>query len=505
MIQTLLDFDLRVLAPELVIVAAAALLTIVDLLLKETVSRKWIGILGLLAVLVAGIFVGLGWGHEPYQILGDSYRIDDFSLAFKAILLFGTALVLLFSLSDKDTEKLEAESEYYSLLLTALLGAMIMVSSAELITLFVGLELLSLSSYILVGIRRKRADSAEAAWKYVVLGSVSSAFILYGMSFLYGLTGTTHLFEIQQHVAEIAGTDYQAFLYLSFFLMIVGFGFKISSAPFHTWAPDVYQGAATPVTIFLAVVSKVAAFAFVVRIVLIAFIPLVTTGVWNEVISWSFMLVAALSMIVGNTVALRQKDTKRLMAYSSIAHAGYMLVPPATMGFVGFDLFPSLVFYLVAYLCMTLGAFVVIEIVARRAGTYDMNAFAGLYQRSPSLALIMTFFLLSLAGLPVTAGFIGKFYILMSAIASTHYWLAAIMIATTVISYYYYFGFARQMYFRKAEDSQKIAVSWPTVAVVGMAVLGTILLGIIPDFFLQAFGQLDWVSGFSQAANSLGY
>ena len=500
MIQTLLDFDLRVMAPELTIVAATALLMIVDLLLKETVSKKWIGIFGLIAILVAGIFVGMGWGHEPYQILGDSYRIDDFSLTLKGILLAGTALVFLFSI--RKDEELKAESEYYSLLLTALLGAMIMVSSAELITLFVGLELLSLSSYILTGIRKRRTDATEAAWKYVVLGGVSSAFILYGMSFLYGLTGSTHLFEIRERVAEVAATDYQMFLFLSFFLMMVGFGFKISSAPFHTWVPDVYQGSSTPVTVFLAVVSKVAAFALVLRILLGAYIPLVTNGIWNEVISWTLMILAAVSMIVGNTVALRQTNAKRLMAYSSIANAGYMLVPPATMGFVGYDLFPSLVFYLIAYLFMTAGAFVVIDVVTKETGTNDLRAFSGLYQRSPGIAVIMTLFLLSLAGLPLTAGFVGKFYILMSAVASTHNWLALIMIITTVISYYYYFRIARHIYFRKAGDVSKLKVPWPVMTVIGIGCLGTLLLGFMPNHFFQAFGDLDWVSSFSQAANS---
>ena len=501
MMQTLLDFDLRVLAPELIIVAATALLMLIDLLLKETVSKKWIGIFGLTTILVAGIFVGMGWGHEPYQILGDSYRIDDFSLTLKSILLAGTALVFLFSF--RKDEELHAESEYYSLLLTALLGAMIMVSSAELITLFVGLELLSLSSYILTGIRKKRTDATEAAWKYVVLGGVSSAFILYGMSFLYGLTGSTHLFEIRERVSEIAATDYQMFLFLSFFLMMVGFGFKISSAPFHTWVPDVYQGSSAPVTVFLAVVSKVAAFALVIRVLLGAYIPLVTNGVWNEVISWTLMLLAAASMIVGNTVALRQTNAKRLMAYSSIANAGYMLVPPATMGFVGYDLFPSLVYYLIAYLFMTAGAFAVIDTMSKETGMNDLRAFSGLYQRSPGLAVMMTLFLLSLAGLPVTAGFVGKFYILMSAVASSHNWLALIMIITTVISYYYYFRIARHIYFRKAGDERGLKVPWPVWTVIGIGCLGTLLLGFMPDYFFQTFGGLDWVSAFSQAANSL--
>ncbi len=214
------------------------------------------------------------------------------------------------------------------------------------------------------------------------------------------------------------------------------------------------------------------------------------------------MIMAAASMIVGNTVALRQTNAKRLMAYSSIANAGYLLVPPATMGFVGYDLFPSLVYYLIAYLFMTAGAFVVIEVVGKETGTYDLKAFSGLYQRSPGLAVIMTLFLLSLAGLPVTAGFVGKFYILMSAVASSHNWLALIMIITTVISYYYYFRIARHIYFRRAGDDGKLNVPWTVMAVIGIGCLGTFLLGLMPDYFFQALGDLDWMSAFSQAANT---
>jgi NADH-quinone oxidoreductase subunit N len=502
--HTLLDFNLKVMAPELIIVSAAALLAIIELLLKDTTSRNWIGWLSLFAVILAGVSVVLEFGHPPYQILKDSYRVDSFSLAFKALLLGGGAFTILFSLAKGQSDWAKRKGEYYILLLTALLGGMMMVSSADLIALYVGLELLSLSSYILVGINKRDRHSNEAAWKYVVLGGVSSAFLLYGMSFLYGLTGTTNLFEIQSKMVEIVTTDDEAFIYLSLFLMMVGFGFKIATAPFHTWTPDVYQGAPTPITIFLAVVSKAAAFALVSRVLLIAYLPLVSIGAWNEIVSWLLMILAASSMIIGNTAALRQMNAKRLLAYSSIAQAGYILVPLSTLGFVGFDLFPSLFYYLCAYLFMTAGAFVVVECITKNNHNDEISAFAGLSRRSPWLAAVMTIFLISLAGFPVTAGFLGKFYLLTSAIGSNQAWLAAAMILTTIVSYYYYFEFIRQMYFREPDtDAKKVYVPWPAWIVLVIGFVGTMALGLFPDLLLHAFSKIDWHSAFAQAQNAI--
>lgn len=497
--QYLLDFDWKVMAPELVIVSAAALLSLVDLFLKDSVSRKLIGYLSLLSLVVAGVLVVLEFDHPPYQILGDTYRIDPFSFVFKALILSGTALVVLLSLAQQKGEVETGEGEYYYLLLTAALGGMMMASSADLITLFVGLELLSISSYILVGIRKKVSASNEAAWKYVVLGGVSSAFILYGMSFLYGLTGSTNLFVIQQRLLDAVNGGYDLLVYLSLFLMAVGFGFKIATAPFQMWTPDVYQGAHTPVTSFLAVVSKTAAFAFVIRILIIAYIPLVSVGTWQEIVSPLLMWLAALSMVIGNAVAIKQTNAKRLMAYSSIAQAGYILVPLASLGFV---LFPSMVYYLLVYLLMTVGAFSVIYLVTREAKNEEISAFAGLHQRSPWLAFGMTIFLISLAGLPITAGFFAKFYLIVNAVGSEHFWLAGVMILTTIISYYYYFGIIRQMYFRSPATTQAVSVPWTAAIVILIGIIGTIGLGIFPDPVVQALGEINWGAGFSLAENA---
>ncbi len=496
--QYLLDFDLKVMAPELVIVSAAALLSILDLVFKETVSRKFIAVCSLAAVLVAGVFTAMGFGHPTYQILADTYRIDPFSLTFKALILAGTATVLLLSFNMSKEEIETREGEYYYLLLTAALGGMVMASSADLITLFVGLELLSLSSYVLVGIRRKDLKSNEAAWKYVVLGGASSAFILYGMSFVYGLTGSTNLFVIRERLMQ-ALNGYEMLVYLSLFLMVVGFGFKISTAPFQMWTPDVYQGAMTPVTTFLSVVSKTAAFAFVARILLIAYLPIFNPQV-SDGVSKLFMIIAALTMIVGNVVALKQTDAKRLMAYSSIAQAGYILVPLSTLGFV---LFPSMTYYLLAYLFMTVGAFAVLDVVTREEKNEELTSFAGLHQRSPWLAFAMSVFLISLAGFPVTAGFFGKIYLITNAVGMEQHWLAGVMILTTVISYYYYFGIIRQMYFRAPGTLAPISVPWTTWLVIAIAVIGTIGLGLLPDTVLQSLGKINWGSALDLAENAV--
>lgn len=491
--KSIIQYDWTVMAPELILVVAAALMTLIDLVWKDNWDRRWLGALGLAAVLAAGVFVVKAFGGQPYEILGNTYRVDDFALAFKVLILGGTALVLLLSFAHIYKEEVRDQGEFYYLLLSAALGGMIMASSADLITLFVGLELLSISSYILVAVRKKRVESAEAAWKYVVLGGVSSAFILYGMSFLYGLAGSTNLFDIQHRLAEAYTRGYESFVYLSLLLMAVGFGFKIASAPFHMWAPDVYQGAPTPVTGFLAVVSKTAAFAMVFRILIVAFLQLFQMGMWLEIAGPLLLLLAGASMIVGNVVALRQTSAKRLLAYSSIAHAGYMLVPLAVWGFTFIE---STLYYLLAYLFMTIGAFAVLMIVERNEKSEDIAAFAGLHRRSPLLAAAMTILLLSLAGIPVTAGFFGKFYILVNALSSVKLSIALIMIATTVISYFYYFEFIRQMYFRPSPRGGKLAVSGLTVAVILVSVLGTVGLGIFPQDVLHLLGGINWDGAF---------
>lgn len=485
----LAQIDWMLLVPELIILSTAALLSILDLLMDRKVSRQYFGIFSLIAIIWAGIY--LVWNFGTFErMLEDTYLVDSFSTIVKLMILLGVFLVILLSLA-KNSEDLQAyQGEYYYLLLIASLGGMVMVSSADFITLFVGLELLSISSYVLVGIRKKHLASAEAAWKYIVLGSVSSAFILYGMSFLYGLTGSTNLLVISNLIVSIMQSNYGLYMYLSLFLMIFGFGFKIASAPFHTWAPDVYQGAYTPITSFVAIVSKVAAFAFVMRILFI-FVPLHQTDEWKLIIQPLLLVLSVLSMVVGNTVALRQTHAKRLMAYSGIAQIGYVLIPVATLGHF---LMESTLYYLLAYLLMTMGAFAVIFLVTEEAKNDEISAFAGLYHRSPVLAVLMTIFLISLAGFPITAGFFGKFYILLNTIHNPDQlvWLAGVMIVTTIVSYFYYFRIIRQIYFRNPVNSTPLVIPWPIGFVVGIGFIGTVGLAVFPHWIVTLFSQVQW-------------
>lgn len=500
----LLDYDWTVLAPELTILIAAVVMSVMDLLMKDQTDRRILAWVGMLGVIVAGAFIVNYMDREPYQILGDTYRLDDFANVFKLVILGGTLLVLLAAQAVLNRTDIRHRGEFYYLLLTASLGGMMMASSADLITLYVGLELLSLSSYILAGTRKHVLKSTEAAFKYVVLGSVSSAFILYGMSFAYGLTGTTNLYAIQSGLSDAYQGGYGFFVLISLVLMLLGLGFKISSAPFHMWAPDVYEGAPTPVTTFLAVVSKAAAFALLLRVVLTGYSGLFNTmdAVWVERIGLFFTVIAALSMIVGNTVALRQRNVKRMMAYSSVAQAGYILVPLALLPLsIWSGVFEVVSFYLLAYVFTTVGAFTVMMLVNREAGTADLKSFAGLFRRAPWTASAMVIFLLSLAGIPLTGGFIGKFYIFFNAIVGQRLWLALIMVITSVVSYFYYFEIIRQMFFRPPASEKKLRIPGGIAAVVVIGVIGTLALGVMPQPVFDTLEQLQLSELLMPAAN----
>ncbi|MFD2672054.1 NADH-quinone oxidoreductase subunit N [Marinicrinis sediminis] len=495
--------DLTYLGPELTLIIAAVLISLIDLLMPGRMSRKWLGWLTLGALFVSGIFtvmsiLSLG-GNEPKEaiiLLGQSYRIDDFAHLFKLLFLSGTVLIVLMSMGSIRQEGIRHEGEYYYLYLPAVLGAFVMASSGDLITLFVGLELLSITSYILVAMKKSDKRSNEAAFKYVVMGGIASAFILYGMSFLYGMTGSTSLAELSVHLQKL-DESFHAMIYLSFFLMLAGFGVKIAAAPFHAWSPDVYQGAPTPVTAFLAVISKGAAFAMLFRIVYNAYLGVGYRGVEEPMISddlfLSLLILAAVAMIVGNTMALRQHNSKRLMAYSGIANAGYLLVPLAVQ-FQGlhYSGVSELIYYLVAYGLMNIGMLAVIMLMSQSVGHGELRGFSGLYYRAPWTAVATLVLILSLAGLPITAGFFGKLYILLGALHTKTYWLAVIMIVTSVISYFYYFGIARQMFMRSNSERQDVARNGYLQTVIWFCAAATVLLGLFPQWII------GWISDIFQ-------
>jgi NADH-quinone oxidoreductase subunit N len=480
--------DLKHLAPELTLVVTALIASLLDLLLPKSASRTFAAWLSLAGIVVSAVFVVLGLNPEaPVLLLGQSYRIDDFANLLKLVFLAGTGLIIFMSIGSVRKEDIPHAGEFYYFFLPAALGGMIMASSGDLITLFVGLELLSITSYILVAMRKKNRQSNEGAFKYVVLGGISSAIVLYGMSFLYGISGSTNLVEISSALSNNFDSV-RPLVYAALFLLLAGFGFKIAAAPFHAWAPDVYQGAPTPVTAFLAVVSKGAGFAILFRVMFSIFgaVNMMQHPLQKDAFL-SLSVLAAIAMIAGNVMALNQKNVKRLLAYSGIANAGYLLVPIAThFSLVHYGNFSEFIYYLIAYLFMNVGAFAVLMLIEQSSsGSSELSGFAGLYYRAPYTAVAATLVVLSLAGIPVTGGFFGKLYIILGTMQTQAYWLGAVMIVTSVVSFYYYFGWIRQMFMRSDYEAADVHVSTPLGVTVWICALAGVLLGFFPQLILQ--------------------
>ena len=482
--MTAFNADWSLMTPEIVLAVLALTVFTIDFTTGIRGRKPFIGILSVISLLITIALVVI-FNQTPGQI-GDTFIVDPFAMLFKIVILLGVALVIISSMSYMEKHKDMYQGELYSLLLFAALGAMLMVSSGDLITLFIGLELLSISSYCLAGFRKHQSKSTEAALKYVILGGTASAFILYGMSFIYGLTGTTSLFEIGAAMPALY-EQYPYLVIMSLLFMVAGFGFKVSIVPFHMWAPDVYQGAPTPITGFLATVSKIAGFAILLRILAVGF-----GGIYHE---WYFIIavLAALTMIIGNTVALVQSNVKRLMAYSGIAQAGYILVPLAAS--LSFNITMSMiVFYSFAYVFMTLGAFAIISHVTEDADNEDITSFAGLYKRSPFLAHSMSVFLISMAGLPITAGFVGKVYIFLGVITSQMVWLGVVMIVMSTVSFFYYFQIIKQMYMRDAKEGASTLKAPTSIGViVTISLIGTFGLALFANMLTNYMNGLNWI------------
>ncbi|WHY72193.1 NADH-quinone oxidoreductase subunit NuoN [Fictibacillus enclensis] len=502
-LQTLTSMNWGIMAPEFTVLGTALLLSLLDLFMPRQKSRRILGILSAAGIVLASVFLFLQFSHEPASLFHDMYRLDSFSKAFKLILLLGTGLILILAYDYKMDREEEYRGEFYYLVLTALLGGLIMASSADMITLFIGLELLSLSSYVMAGLRKRDKESNEASFKYVVTGGISTAITLFGMSYIFGLTGETNLYTIGNALQDTSILQNQFLIAFAFLITFAGLTFKIASAPFHMWAPDVYQGSPVPVTAFLSVVSKTAGFALILRFFLLVFSS--APGIKGDPLLFQVQpylaFLAGATMIAGNLVALRQRNIKRLFAYSSIAQAGYILVPFVSVSAM---LFETTWFYLLAYLFMNIGAFAVIQEVTAHSKTHDISGFAGLYRRSPWLAIAMTIFILSLAGIPATAGFIGKFGIFMNALGASqgHYVLAGVLVGTTVISYFYYFNIIGQMFFRPEHHEGRLQHKKGLLLVTVVCAAATIILGIFPGtalhFFYEQFQLTDFFQTMEQ-------
>lgn len=489
--NTLLGLSWHLMVPEFIILGAAILLSLFDLFLKF--DRKYLGIGAIVSAVLSLIALITLYSEPAGDILSGSFVLDGFSKSFKTLLLIGAILILFVAMSDDKKEPIQDKGEYYYLFLMAVLGAMFMASSVDFITLFIGLELLSLSSYILVGIRKKNRASNEAAMKYVINGGIATAITLFGMSYLYGITGSTNILGMQEVLMQGVDGSIGLLLSLAFLLLFVGLSFKIATVPFYMWAPDVYEGAAAPVTAFLGTISKIAGFIMMIRLFLMVFGGIPVHGSEQSIFGNMSVYIAALAiitMIIGNIVALKQYNVKRLFAYSGIAHAGYLLVPLVALSPFTMD---SMWFYMLAYVLMNIGAFAVIHGLILQSGKENLTIFAGLYKRSPLVSVAMTIFILSLAGIPGTAGFIGKINIFLSAFTASpaHYVLASVMMGTTVISFVYYFRILQQMFFRKSSEEKQVNLPINLKVVISFCAIAIVLLGILPtigyNFFYEYF------------------
>jgi len=438
--------------------------------------KTMLGWFSLFGVIAAGAAV-VRTSFSPGLAFGSSVAADRFSLYFISVFLLVAALTLLGSLNYLEREHIN-HGEFYALVLMATAGMCFMAASTELMMIFLGLEISSLATYVLAGFKRTDALANEASAKYFLLGSFATAFFLYGIAFAYGLTGTTNLLVLSARLTPRGEpSQWSPLVWVALILMFIGLAFKVSTVPFHIWTPDVYQGAPAPVTAFLSVGPKAAAFAILLRIFLGTFSAAGPGSFWVVWVS------AALTMILGNLAALLQSNVKRLLAYSAIAHAGYVLVGIAAGGTEGTG---SVLFYLAVYALMNVGVFILVAHLAGRGERWTrLEDFTGLGRERPGVAACLTVFLLSLTGFPGTAGFFAKFYVFRAAVHSHLIGLTTIAVLTSVVSVYYYFRLVIIMYMREGKPEASIApVPWALRAALAVSVVGIFYLGLFPSRFL---------------------
>jgi NAD(P)H-quinone oxidoreductase subunit 2 len=463
-------YELRyALLPEILLTGLLIICCILSFLFKEQ-KTKLIHLIssgGLIIILLSLLI--LPFNEKNIAVYG-SFVSDAYSILFRTLIIIGTLITLQFS-KKYAANFGRSSGEFYTLILAAALGAMFLVGANDIILLFVALETLSISSFLLTGYTKSDKLSNEAALKYLVIGAASSAVLLYGFSFLYGITGQTNIADITGFLSKY---NINTVLIVSFLLVMGGFCYKIAAVPFHTWTPDVYEGAPIPVTAFLSVVSKIAGFAVIIKTLSLIYSNL---PVWSS----SIAVIAVITMTVGNLMAINQTNIKRLMAYSSIAHTGYILTGLAILTHAGIA---GIIFYLITYLFMNFGAWAAIEIFINKTGKDTVDSFDGLATKQPLLAFGFTICLLSLAGIPITAGFFGKFFLFQSiamAGIQNYAWLLIIALINTVISVYYYLRIIAAMILKPsvAEYSEDIIKpSFSLNSVLAFTVLVTLLIGI---------------------------
>ncbi len=467
--------DLLRFSPEIILTVAGTLLMVLDPLFAKRFPKLF-GHLAILALALA-TWGAVAANAVPGASFSDLLVVDGFATFFRVLVLAIGILSVLASYRYLGREEAET-GEYHALLLFSVVGQCFMVAANDLIMIFIGLEISSIASYILAGYLRDDKRNNEAALKYFLLGSFATAFFLYGVALLYGVTATTKLDEIRTALNSPAAVSSFAMVAVAAALIFVGLGFKVSGAPFQVWAPDVYQGAPAPVSAFLATAPKAAAFAIFFRIFLTAFQQI--AGGWEPLV-W---ISALLSMTIGNFAALTQTNVKRLLAYSSVAHAGYILVALAAHSEIGTA---AAMFYLAAYALMNIGAFAVVIHIAGKGERYlKIDDLAGLGKRQPGTAAMLTVFLLSLIGIPLTGGFFGKYYIFQAALQSNLVWLAVLGLLNSAVAAYYYLRLLVVMYFNEpGEGAETLEPLTPGLrAALILPAIGTFFLGVVPGFVL---------------------
>ena len=475
-----MNFEL--LLPEIILAVSAVLVILLDLLVGRRIISLYISLTGL--AIAFGFTLSM-WGDVAQPVFNGLFALDNYALFFKLLFLFIAAMVMLASV-DYSARFSRFQAEYHALLLLATLGMMLMAAATDLIAVFISLELVAISCYVLVAMLKNKS-STESALKFVLLGGIASATLLYGMSLVFGFSGETRLAEISNiiqsmPVHSLLGNP--GFL-LGIVLIIAAFGFKIAAVPFQMWAPDVYQGAPTPVTLFLSVGSKAAGFAVILRVFFSAFnLPEVLSSDWGTI----FAALSAFGMLLGNILAIQQGNIKRMLAYSSIAHSGYIMIGVAAIGLsstASLEMHSNLLFYISAFALADLAAFSAVIIISNKMDSDMIEDYAGMGRRSPLLAAALTLSLFSLIGLPSTAGFIAKFYIFTGAMDSGLLWLVIIAVIASVISAFYYLRVAKVMWLNEPTSDERLTASLLPRLALFTAALGILVLGIAPSLIIK--------------------
>lgn len=469
--------NLELFLPELSLVAVAIIVILLDLVIQR---KGWLVVISLAGIVVAAGFTLAMWGGTSQAIFNNMLAVDNFALFFK-LLFLGIAALIILSSVDYVSKFAHFQGEYYALILISTLGMMLMAATTELISLYIALELTAISLYVLVGFL-KDSKSSEASLKYLLLGAIASAILLYGMALVFGFTGKTQLGEIAQ---VIQTTSASPALILGIVLMIAGFGFKMAAVPFHMWVPDVYEGAPTPITAYLSVASKAAGFAIILRVFYSAF----SSPQWLS-LDWGLTIavLAAIGMTLGNVAAIPQTNIKRMLGYSSIAQAGYLMIGLATVGFspaaniLGQS---GILFFLASYALTNLGAFIAIIAISNKLNSDQIKDYSGMFKRAPFLTLALTLSLISLIGMPPAAGFIAKFYIFSSAVQNNLLWLVIIAVINSVISAYYYMRVVKVMWLGEPASEEKVPSSGALRVALALSSLGVLLLGIVPGYVMR--------------------